>query len=105
MASVMIGIDPHRALHTTEAISGSEQALGEPRVRASAGAGGAAAGVGRGLAGAGLGGRGVGGLGHLLAQQCRRRASGCWSPAQGGRRRLPQALAGADRLLRRLRRR
>ena len=35
MASAMIGIDPHKASHTAVAIGGSEEALGELRVRAS----------------------------------------------------------------------
>ena len=35
MASVMIGIDPHKASHTAVAIGGSEEPLGELRVRAS----------------------------------------------------------------------
>jgi hypothetical protein len=43
MASVMIGIDPHKASHTAVAISGAEEPLGQVRVRASARAGGAAA--------------------------------------------------------------
>ena len=36
MASVMIGIDPHKASHTAVAISATEERLGELRVRASA---------------------------------------------------------------------
>ena len=35
VASAMIGIDPHKASHTAVAIGGSEEALGELRVRAS----------------------------------------------------------------------
>jgi hypothetical protein len=35
MTAVMIGIDPHKASHTAVAISGSEESLGELRVRAS----------------------------------------------------------------------
>jgi hypothetical protein len=35
MASVMMGIDPHKASHTAVAISGSEERLGELRVRPS----------------------------------------------------------------------
>ena len=69
MASVMIGIDPHKASHTAAAISTAEERLGELRVRASAAqAGGllewAAAWPVRTWAV-----EGAGGLGHLLAQQ------------------------------------
>jgi hypothetical protein len=35
MASVMIGIDPHKASRTAVAIGGAEEALGELRIRAS----------------------------------------------------------------------
>jgi transposase len=69
MASVMIGIDPHKASHTAVAISGSEEALGELRVRASG------AQAERLLAWAAAWPQrawaveGAGGLGHLLAQQ------------------------------------
>jgi transposase len=69
MASVMIGIDPHRASHTAVAISGSEEPLGELRVRASGGQAErllawAAAWPERTWAV-----EGAGGFGHLLAQQ------------------------------------
>jgi hypothetical protein len=37
MAEVMIGVDPHKALHTAVVISVAEEALGELRVRACAG--------------------------------------------------------------------
>jgi transposase len=37
VASVMIGIDPHKASHTAVAISGSGEPLGELRVRAGGG--------------------------------------------------------------------
>ena len=57
MAAVMIGVDPHKASHTAVAISAAEEPLGQLRVRACGGPGGAAAGVGAGLAGADLGGR------------------------------------------------
>ena len=36
MAAVMIGVDPHKGSHTAVAISGSEELLGQLRVRASA---------------------------------------------------------------------
>ena len=69
MASVMIGIDPHKASHTAVAISGSEEPLGELRVRASGAQAErllewAAAWPERAWAV-----EGAGGLGHLLAQQ------------------------------------
>ena len=69
MASVMIGIDPHKASHTAVAISGSEEPLGQLRVRASAAQAQrllewAAAWPERTWAV-----EGAGGLGHLLAQQ------------------------------------
>ena len=69
MASVMIGIDPHKASHTAVAISGAEEPLGELRVRASG------AQAERLLAWAAAWPQrtwaveGAGGLGHLLAQQ------------------------------------
>jgi len=69
MASVMIGIDPHKASHTAVAISGSEEPLGQLRVRASA------VQAERLLAWAAAWPQrtwaveGAGGLGHLLAQQ------------------------------------
>jgi transposase len=69
MASVMIGIDPHKASHTAVAISGSEERLGELRVRASG------AQAERLLAWAAAwpertwAVEGAGGLGRLLAQQ------------------------------------
>jgi transposase len=69
MASVMIGIDPHKASHTAVAISAAEERLGELRVRASAAQAGrllewAAAWPVRAWAV-----EGAGGMGHLLAQQ------------------------------------
>ena len=69
MASVMIGIDPHKASHTAVAISAAEERLGELRVRASAAQAGrllewAAAWPERAWAV-----EGAGGMGHLLAQQ------------------------------------
>jgi transposase len=69
MASVTIGIDPHKASHTAVAIGGAEEALGELRVRASAAQAErllawAAAWPERTWAVEGAGGRG-----HLLAQQ------------------------------------
>ena len=73
MAAVMIGVDPHKGSHTAVAINAAEEPLGELRVRACGGAGGAAAGVGGGLAGADLGGRG------------RRRAGAPAGPAAAGR--------------------
>jgi transposase len=69
MASVMIGIDPHKASHTAVAIGGAEEALGELRVRAGA------VQAERLLAWAAAwpertwAVEGAGGLGHLLAQQ------------------------------------
>jgi transposase len=69
MTAVMIGIDPHKASHTAVVISGSEEPLGELRVRASA------AQAERLLAWAAAwpertwAVEGAGGLGHLLAQQ------------------------------------
>jgi transposase len=69
MAAVMIGIDPHKASHTAVAISGTEEPLGELRVRASA------AQAERLLAWAAAwpertwAVEGAGGLGHLLSQQ------------------------------------
>jgi transposase len=69
MASVMIGIDPHKASHTAVAISAAEERLGELRIRASAAQAGrllewAAAWPVRTWAV-----EGAGGMGHLLAQQ------------------------------------
>jgi transposase len=69
MATVTIGVDPHKASHTAVAISAAEEPLGELRVRASAGQ------AGRLLAWAAAWPErtwaieGAGGLGHLLAQQ------------------------------------
>ncbi len=65
----MTGIDPHKASHTAVAIGGSEEPLGEPRVRASGAQAERLLAWGRGVAGADLGGRGRRGLGHLLARQ------------------------------------
>jgi len=69
MARVMIGIDPHKASHTAVVISGTEEPLGELRVRACAAQAErllewAAAWPERTWAV-----EGAGGLGHLLAQQ------------------------------------
>jgi len=69
MAAVMIGIDPHKASHTAVVISAAEEALGELRVRASAGQAEqllawAAAWPQRTWAV-----EGAAGLGHLLARQ------------------------------------
>ena len=94
MASVMIGIDPHKASHTAVAIGGSEEPLGELRVRASG------AQAERLLAWAAAwpertwAVEGAGGLGHLpapaaavgrragagRAAQAARAGSGCWHP-------------------------
>jgi outer membrane murein-binding lipoprotein Lpp len=69
MAAVMIGVDPHKASHTAVAISGSEEPLGELRVRA------CAVQAERLLAWAAAWPQrswaveGAGGTGHLLAQQ------------------------------------
>ena len=69
MASVMIGIDPHKASHTAVAISAAEERLGALRVRASAAQAGrllewAAAWPERAWAV-----EGAGGMGHLLDWQ------------------------------------
>jgi len=69
MAAVMIGVDPHKASHTAVVISGTEETLGEFRVRACAGQAErllawAAAWPERTWAV-----EGAGGMGHLLAQQ------------------------------------
>src|ERR1039458_9464073 len=69
MTAVMIGVDPHKGSHTAVAIDGTEEPLGEVRVRASAAqaerlVGWAAAWPERTWAV-----EGAGGLGHLLAQQ------------------------------------
>src|SRR6266851_2164829 len=69
MAAVMIGVDPHKGSHTAVAISGSEELLGQLRVRASAAQASkllewAAEWPERTWAV-----EGAGGLGHLLAQQ------------------------------------
>jgi hypothetical protein len=56
VAGVMIGVDPHEGSHTAVAIGAAEELLGQARVRAWPGAGGAAAGVGGGLAGTDLSG-------------------------------------------------
>jgi transposase len=69
MATVTIGVDPHKASHTAVAISAAEEPLGELRVRASASQ------AGRLLAWAAAWPEriwaieGAGGLGHLLARQ------------------------------------
>src|SRR6266568_2386157 len=69
MAAVMIGVDPHKALHTAVAIGAAGEPLGELRVRASA------AWAGRLVAQAASwpertwAVEGAGGLGYLLAQQ------------------------------------
>src|SRR5450755_1656892 len=69
MATVMIGVDPHKGSHTAVAIGEKEVPLGEVRVRASA------AQAGRLVAWAASwpertwAVEGAGGLGHLLAQQ------------------------------------
>src|ERR1022692_4544087 len=89
MAVVMIGVDPHKGSHTAVAIGPAEEPLGELRVRASA------AQAQRLVAWAAdwpertWAVEGAGGLGHLLAQQLVRRASGgpmCrprWAPGWG----------------------
>jgi transposase len=69
VATVMIGIDPHKASHTAVAISAAEERLGSVRVRACAAQAGklvtwAASWPDRVWAV-----EGAGGLGHLLAQQ------------------------------------
>src|SRR5216683_3679710 len=69
MASVMIGVDPHKGSRTAVAIDGAELPLGELRVRASAAQAGkllewAAKWPERTWAV-----EGAGGLGHVLAQQ------------------------------------
>ena len=71
MATVTIGVDPHKASHTAVAISAAEEPLGELRVRASAGQAGrllawAAAWPERTWAV-----EGATGLGNLLAQRLR----------------------------------
>jgi hypothetical protein len=69
MATVMIGIDPHKASHTAVAIGTTEEPVGRLRVRASC------ARVGKLVAWAAdwpdrtWAVEGAGGLGHLLAQQ------------------------------------
>jgi len=69
MATVTIGVDPHKASHTAVAISAAEEPLGELRVRASASQ------AGRLLASAAAWPEriwaieGAGGLGYLLARQ------------------------------------
>jgi hypothetical protein len=56
MATVMIGVDPHKASHTAVAISAAEGAAGRAEGSCLRCPGGAAAGLGRGLADADLGG-------------------------------------------------
>src|SRR5713226_1652674 len=79
MASVMIGVDPHKGSHTAVAIDAAEVPLGELRVRASSAQAGkllewAAEWPERTWAV-----EGAGGLGHLLARHSWPRASRSWT--------------------------
>src|ERR1039457_5408161 len=69
MTAVMIGVDPHKGSHTAVAIDGTEEPLGEVRVRASAAQAERLVTWGAGWAGRTRAEEGAGGLGHLLAQQ------------------------------------
>ena len=69
MASVMIGIGPHKSSHTAVAISKAEEPLGRVRVRACAGQGGQLLAWARGWPERAWAVEGATGLGHLLAQQ------------------------------------
>jgi transposase len=69
MATVMIGIDPHKASHTAVAIGVAEEPLGRLRVRASAAQAGKLVEWAAGWPERTWAVEGAGGLGHLLAQQ------------------------------------
>ena len=69
MASVMIGIDPHKSSHTAVAISKAEEPLGRVRVRACADQAGQLLAWARGWPERAWAVEGATGLGHLLAQQ------------------------------------
>jgi transposase len=69
MATVMIGIDPHKAAHTAVAISAAEEPLGRLRVRASPAQADRLAEWAAAWPEPTWAVEGAGGLGHLLAQQ------------------------------------
>ena len=69
MASVMIGIDPHKSSHTAVAISRAEEPLGRLRVRACADQGRRLLAWAQGWPERTWAVEGATGLGHLLAQQ------------------------------------
>jgi hypothetical protein len=69
MASVMIGIDPHKSSHTAVAIGGAEELLGGVRVRACPGQAGQLIAWARAWPERTWAVEGATGLGHLLAQQ------------------------------------
>src|SRR5260370_41155602 len=69
MASVMIGVDPHKASHTAVAIDAAEGPLGELRVGASAAQAGKLLEWGAEWPERTWAVEGAGGLGHVLAQQ------------------------------------
>ncbi len=69
MATVMIGVDPHKGSHTAVAIDAAEAPLGELRVRASAAQAGKLLEWAAGWPERTWAVEGAGGLGHLLAQQ------------------------------------
>ena len=69
MTAVMIGVDPHKGSHTAVAIDGTEEPLGEVRVRASAARAERLVAWAAGWPERTWAGEGAGGLGHLLARQ------------------------------------
>ena len=69
MASVMIGIDPHKGSHTAVALDAREQRLGQLRVRASGRQADGLLGWAAGWPTRTWAVEGARGLGHLLAQQ------------------------------------
>src|ERR1017187_1641654 len=69
MTAVMIGVDPHKGSHTAVAIDGTEEPLGEVRVRASAAQAERLVTWAAGWPERTWAVEGAGGLGHLLAQQ------------------------------------
>jgi transposase len=69
MATVMIGVDPHKGSHTAVAIGAAEELLGQVRVRACATQAGRLLGWAKAWPERTWAVEGAGGLGHLLAQQ------------------------------------
>src|SRR6201996_8096660 len=69
MATVMIGVDPHKGSHTAVAIGAAEELLGQIRVRACAAQAGRLLSWAKAWPERTWAVEGAGGLGHLLAQQ------------------------------------